>query len=169
MDARKQNEYSVLLGLAVICAANNENRHSYNTDDDPPELSKYWIGDVVGVFWSDPVDIQRDLANADAAPLTPLVPNPVPYHGYYFISIKHDNSRNPSKDYGQVKDTSGRRVLSLSQFAFCAYPVKYNWGYKLTFIINQDSEIYAVDNGGKPVTVWPTDKELAERYHIPFE
>ena len=64
-------------------------------------------------------------------------------------------------------DKSGRKVHNLTRFAFCAYPAEYDWRHKLTFIINQeqpDYNLYSIDNGGKPITEWPTDEELTEQF-----
>ena len=47
---------------------------------------------------------------------------------------------------------------------FCAWPKRYDWRHKHTFIINERATIYAVDNGGKLITEWPTDEELSERF-----
>ena len=33
-----------------------------------------------------------------------------------------------------------------------------------TLIINDRWKIYRINNGGKPVTEWPTDAELAEKW-----
>ena len=47
----------------------------------------------------------------------------------------------------------------------CAYPERYDWRHKYTFIISEDATIYAVDNGGEPITEWPTDEDLAKRFN----
>ena len=41
-----------------------------------------------------------------------------------------------------------------------------DWRHMLTFIVKQDGNVYSIDNDGKPVTEWPTDKELTERFSM---
>ena len=130
----------------------------------------YWTADVAGLInWT--VDVaglpkgsSNQLREADAAPLNPIVPKPVPWNGYYFVALKRENSCAPSADYQQERDKSGRKVYNLTRYGFCAYPAEYNWRHRRTFITNEDFLVFSVDNGGKPVTDWPSDAELAERF-----
>ena len=53
-----------------------------------------------------------------------------------------------------------------SRFAFCAYPSAYDWRHRKTHIINEEGAIYSVDNGGMPITEWPTEWDLAENFDV---
>ena len=46
---------------------------------------------------------------------------------------------------------------------FCAYPIKFDWRHRRTFICN-GREFYSVENGGKPVTQWPKYNELSNPF-----
>ena len=47
---------------------------------------------------------------------------------------------------------------------YCAYPIVYDWRHRNTFLLLWPKNVFHIDNGGKPVTEWPTDEELAERF-----
>ena len=47
---------------------------------------------------------------------------------------------------------------------FCVYPDRYDWRHKHTIISSDNGTIYAVDNGGKPITEWPTAEDLARKF-----
>ena len=51
-----------------------------------PNEEGYWVGDVAELFRLGL--ISRELAEADTAPLNPLVPKPVPFHGYYVRAME---------------------------------------------------------------------------------
>ena len=96
-----------------------------------------------------------------------LFPFYIPGYTSHFLStypLSSDTIALPPENYKQDTDKSGLIVHHLSRFAFCAYPAKYDWRHKLTFILNQDGITYTIDNGGKPIAAWPTDEELAERF-----
>ena len=80
-------------------------------------------------------------------------PTETPSHGYSFLAI-----RNASSPKGNTQ--------SPGQHVFCAYPATYDWRHRRTFITNQFPRIFSIDNGGDPVTEWPTDEELAERFSM---
>ena len=104
-----------------------------------------------------------------AAPLDPKKTPPIPFHGYYFVAIVRDNSTTPPTEYRQDEDDSGRKVSSKSSFSFCAYPAEYDWRHRRTFIIKQDLLVYATNNGGQPVTEWPTDAGLKKRFYVTYD
>ena len=60
--------------------------------------------------------------------------------GYYFADIvgDDDGAYDPGKEFG-----------------LCAYPCSYGRSGQFTFIVDAAAVVYAKDNGGRPVTVWP--------------
>ena len=148
------------LALQSISAVNDMRTWSYGT------VHPYWTGDVLGVYTltGKRSGFVKLLSEADVAPLAPLPHDPVPYHGYFFLALDRDNSTIPPEEYRKVEDKSGRKVLNHDRFGFCAFPSEYDWRHRLTFIVNEDDVVYGIDNGGKPVTEWPPDEELAERF-----
>lgn len=133
---------------------------------DEEETYYYWTGDVSKVLKFRGIESPEDygLALADVAPMDPLEPQPVPFHGYYFVALERDNSTQPPEDYRLMADESGLKVYHPSRFAFCAYPANSNWRHGLTYIINQEGVVYSIDNDGKPVTEWPTNEELTGKF-----
>src|SRR5262245_60831565 len=45
----------------------------------------FWVGDITELYRLG--QISREVAEADTAPLDPLVPKPVPFHGYYVRAL----------------------------------------------------------------------------------
>ena len=84
---------------------------------------------------------------AEAVPLESSAKGLGPFHGYYFIAFICDNSI----------------PLAFSRTFYCAYPSKQDWRHRRTFIINESS-LFSIDNGGRPITIWPTEKALTERF-----
>ena len=55
-------------------------------------------------------------------------------------------------------------VHNTSSFGFCSYPDAYGASGMYTYIINQGNQKYIIDNGGRPITQWPTNEEPAESF-----
>ena len=136
-------------------------------DRDNNRIKDYWTADITGLYQGGLNLIRRELAEADAAPLNLRVTQPVPFHGYYFVALRRDDSNEDSIEYRQDTDKSGAKVHNFIRFGFCAYPAKYDWRHQRTFIINEHKWVFSVDNGGKPLTVWPPDSEIEERFGYP--
>src|SRR5438045_5872144 len=93
---RAENERAASTALKSLTSAEAEFRAN---DRDSNQVNDFWTGDVAGLYYtrpnSSPVGpeiklIERAIAEADAAPLKPLVPVPVPYHGYLFRALEVD-------------------------------------------------------------------------------
>ena len=161
---RAKDEEAAVIGLKWIASLNLFYSTQNSSDLEEGSVVEYWTDDVVGVFRGNLNTRRRTLAEADAAPLTPLIPKPVPFHGYYFLALEREYTDFPPEAYPQDASKSDRKVLNLDGFAICAYPAEYDLRHRRTFIVDQDWIVYSVNNGGKPVTEWPTDAELAERF-----
>ena len=85
--------------------------------------------------------------------------------GYAYIRIKRQPGFLVGIDNGSLLSRADRCFKSKkdSFVGFCAYPIRYDWRHRRTFIFNGEL-FYSVENGGKPVSQWPTYNELS----IPF-
>ena len=122
-----------------------------------------WPVAIAKLHKSDPKTVTLALVEADVSSVNPLVPKPIPFGGYLYLLIKCD-ILNPPPAY------LGNHVKRY-QFAhgavkgyYCAYPSPYSWRHRQTYIICFPYIVFSIDNGGKPVTEWPSDKELSERF-----
>ena len=160
-EYRAEDERAARIWLDAL--ANLETKYR-GRDADGNGVRDFWTADVVGLLKGVAPNASFPIHGADAAPLRLLTPSPTPFRGYLFVALKRDMSSVPPENYLQDTDKSDRKVHHLSRFAFCAYPAQYDWRHRKTFIVNQDNVVYAVDNGGKPITEWPSETELAERF-----
>jgi hypothetical protein len=73
-----------------------------------------------------------------------------PKAGYYFVDI--------------VKGADGRDYDPRIEFGLCAVPARYDRTGRNTLMVDVTGTVYLRDNGGKPVTRYPSEKELAARW-----
>jgi len=131
-------------------------------DADGNQVMDFWTGDVAGLHRYQL--IPRELAEADAAPLNPLVPSPVPYRGYYFRALLTDGSEMPPESYRQATDKTSGNVHHLTKFGFIAYPaVRGGTGNRL-YVVNENRTIFPREATAAPPTNFPTDNELKSFY-----
>ena len=83
--------------------------------------------------------------------------------GYKFMPLQQGGSSEPSGERNLIREINCKDVHDISVFGYCAFPIEYDWRHRRTIISNGDV-LLSVDNGGKPVTEWPTVKELTERF-----
>ncbi|MEN6438633.1 MAG: DUF2950 domain-containing protein [Syntrophobacter sp.] len=69
---------------------------------------------------------------------------PSPYHGYFFRILKAQGKNAPGGAYDYV--ANGRMI---GGFALIAYPAKYGVSGIMTFIVNQNGEVYERNLGPK--------------------
>jgi hypothetical protein len=87
---RKTNEGNAVKALRSIGFAQADFRANDRDDNGVPD---FWTGDVAGLRRYGLID--RATAEADARPLDPLVPLPIPRDGYYFRALELDDSEAP--------------------------------------------------------------------------
>src|SRR5215204_5583751 len=79
----------------------------------------YWVGDISELYrlgW-----ISREVAEADTAPLNPMVPRPVPFHGYYVRAMES----GPSMSGENPTPVSFKGLKrSRDNFAILIYPAE---------------------------------------------
>ena len=142
---RAENEWAARLALKAVWEAE---QHFRNTDADGNQLWDFWTADLQGLARLRLISPR--IAAADAS-----LPEPVPYHGYYFRALVTDGEGNP-----YATDTSGLgapRTHHHSQFAFCAYPASYGRTARATLLVNEGSWIEQLDTGGAPVLACPPE------------
>ena len=116
-EFRSGNERAAPHVIATLCSAEALFRWE---DRDGNGIKDYWTADVAGLYRYGL--ISREIAEADTAPLVPLVPTPIPYKGYYFRALVADDFEIPSVPYRQVTDLKSGAVHHLEKFGFVAYP-----------------------------------------------
>ncbi len=79
----------------------------------------FWVGDVTELYRLG--RISRELAEADTAPLNPLVPTPIPFHGYYVRMMESGPSTTTLND---IPTPLKGQKRSRETFAICIYPAE---------------------------------------------
>lgn len=124
------------------------------SDSDGNGVYDYWVGDVAGLYYLTHsssqqlrmIEISVALADANPKPTgrwtasLPLVTRPKA--GYWFKALPVEGA------------VDGRHP---DRFAFAAYPDKYGEKHILTFILNQDGDMWLKDLGGRVIGAWPKD------------
>ncbi len=132
----------------------------YANDRDGNGIHDYWTGDVAGLHRFGLID--RAVAEADARPLGPLVPRPVPWNGYLFVALEQDENEVPPVPYAQVTDARSGRVYNRVKFAFCAYPAEPGKSGQYIYIINENGSPFRCPVGLRPVPRnWPSNADLS--------
>ncbi len=158
------NERAASSALKELASAEADFRAN---DRDGNRVTDFWTGDVAGLHGFGL--IPREIAEADAAPLEKLVPEPRPYRGYLFVALARDDSETPPVPLKQDTDKSGLKVRHTAKFGFCAYPAAYGRTGKPTFIINEGNTIFRKDIQGKPFAAWPSDETWASTFSRPLD
>src|SRR5439155_5002595 len=76
----------------------------------------YRVADVAGLY-SQGI-IPREIAEADARPITPLVARPRPYHGWLVVAMEFGPSSTVREEATLLKGQTRNK----DTFAFCIYP-----------------------------------------------
>jgi hypothetical protein len=112
----------------------------------------YWVGDIAENYRLG--TISRKLAEADTAPLNPLVPKPIPIHGYY---VRVMNS-GPSGSFEGLKRCR-------ESYAILIYPAERGVG-KRTYMYMTDAYVRVRDDDWVPTYGFPTGQELKDHWAI---
>lgn len=114
---RPNNNRSALIALTTLRSAQWDFREN---DRDGNGVQDYWTGDIAGLYRFGL--IERGVAEADAHPLVPLVPTPIPFNGYFFKVLIQDDTSSPPEIYAQETDVKSGKVHHRSKYALCIYP-----------------------------------------------
>ncbi len=120
-----------------------------------------WTGDVAGLYQLGL--ISKGVAEADAAPITPLISQPRPFHGYYFVAME----TGPSSEEGMDPVPLKGRTRNTDVYAFCAYPAENGRPDQPVYIICPWGRFKKASGGSNPVLSWPkTTRELRQEWAI---
>jgi hypothetical protein len=127
-----------------------------NGDLDDNGVKDYWTGDVAGLHKYGL--ITREMAEADAHPLAPLVPLPVPYHGYLVAALVQDDGSTPPEPYSQETDAKSGKVHHRTKYAFCIYPAEPGVTGNYIYITHESYSGYSCPAKGRTIpTSFPKD------------
>jgi type II secretory pathway pseudopilin PulG len=158
---RSANEREASAWLKTLATAEADFRAN---DRDGNRVQDFWVADVAELYRHGKL-IDLSLAEADARPVTPFVPSPIPKSGYFFVAMEfQEGAPGTMVPYGMDTDGSGRKVHNPSSFAFCAYPAEYGVTGRNTFVVNENNTIFKFDSGGMPMIRWPYDGDLKMDY-----
>jgi hypothetical protein len=144
---RAENERHASTAIKTLSLANRRFRDG---------AREFWTGDVAGLFQGGL--IERELAEADAKPLTPLCPKPVPYHGYYFMALEGDASESYRRD-GKPRHPE--------KYGFIAYPADPGEG-KYYYMINESTQVIRASLHFFPLPkCFPSDDEFRNYWTKP--
>jgi Protein of unknown function (DUF2950) len=155
MRVMMRNERSAGLHLRILCSTEADFRAN---DRDGNGINDFWTGDVselsrLGL-------LPKEVGMADAHPITPLAPKPVPFRGYFFEALATDDSVSPSESYRQDTDQKSGKVHHLRKFAFVAYPATPGVTGRFVFIISDNNNLFYNHDWTRKPSGWPTDDEL---------
>jgi len=146
------NERKASQALKTLASAQADFR---GNDRDGNRIQDFWTGDVAGLYRFGL--IPRELAEADGSPLEPLVPLPVPYHGYFFRVMQKDERGQP---YQEDSDGSGKKIHNAAKFGFVALPARPGKTGNFFFIINEGNTIFRRPLGEPIPLKWPDQDDL---------
>ena len=157
-DIRGSNERAALGTLMTLRHAEDD---LYKNDKDKNGIKDYWTGDIAGLYALGL--IPREIAEADASPIKPLIDRPKPYHGYLFVALEWDDDAGESPDpFKQDTDGKSGKVHHRGKFGWCAYPRSYGETSRNTYICSIGGAWGGPlkrDTQGAPVLRWPRSKE----------
>jgi hypothetical protein len=157
-----ENERSATTSLKLLASAQADLRAN---DRDANGVHDFWTADVTGLYRIGLID--RVLGEADAEPLLPLRPNPVPYKGYYFRALDADDSNPDSGMYRQDTDRNSGRVHNLSKFGFIAFPAEPGVTGKYIYIVNENNSVFRASATIPTPRNWFTDAERSKYWSMP--
>jgi hypothetical protein len=145
-ERRSGNNRSALVALYTLRSAQTDFREN---DRDGNGVKDYWTGDIAGLYKFGL--IERGVAEADAHPLMPLVPKPIPYHGYFFAVLTQDDTSSPPEIYAQETDTKSGKVHHRTKYAFCVYPAEPGVTGDYIYVTNESYSGYSCPVKGRTI------------------
>jgi hypothetical protein len=145
-ERRALNERNAVLALCNFTAIQEEFRRK---DLDRNGVSDYWTGDVAGLLQYGLID--RSLAEADASPVVPLCPHPIPWNGYFVVALNADSPPNPPDKSSPYPP---------ADWAVCFYPAEPGRTGTYIYINSSVSGRRRTPATKPPPRTWPSDAEL---------
>jgi hypothetical protein len=153
---RASNQRNASACLKTISSAQADYR---GNDRDGNGVPDFWTGDVAGLATYGLID--PGVARADLRPIVPLVPRPVPFHGYFFLALDVDESVTPPQAYRQATDATSGRVHHRDRFGFIAVPAD---GEGPIYFINEGNSLFQRRDGWTGPLAWPCDERLKREW-----
>lgn len=129
---------------AVVELKNLHHKSGYRNSDG------YWVGDVAELYRMGL--ISREVAEADTAPLKPLVDRPKPFHGYY-VAAMESYSGGVGEKLHVLKGTQRNK----DAFAFCIYPADPSDKSLSVYLVCPVAIYRREYDGTGPILKWPKD------------
>ncbi len=127
-------------------------------DSDGNGIKDFWTGDIAGFYKFNLID--RSIAEADARPIAPLVPVPIPKDGYFVVALEMDEGESPPDPLKQETDKKSGKVHNLKKWAICMYPAEPNITGKYIYIISSMHSRFRTYATRPPPRNWPNDVDL---------
>lgn len=109
-----------------------------------------WTGDITELYRLG--IISRDVAEADIAPLKPLVDKPRPYHGYFVVAM----DSGPGDDGWTPVSVKGN--LRSSSWGVCVFPATADRPDLPVILICSGGIHTRASEGNKPILSWPKER-----------
>lgn len=109
----------------------------------------YWTGDVAELYRKGL--ILKEVAEADTAPLNPLVDRPRPYHGYFVVAMKTGQPH-----LGDTPVTLKDPPRNRETFAICIYPADDQRPDRPVYMICPWGVFRSTGVTKMPIETWPT-------------
>lgn len=115
--------------------------------------SGYWVGDATEFYRLG--IISREVAEADTAPLNPLVNRPRPYAGYYIRAMLSGPSLRSGSDWNTETTPFKGQKTNQETSAFCIYPAEAGRPDLPVYITCPVGIFMKPSEGNQPILEWP--------------
>ena len=146
LQSQAPRESEIIFHQAVVRLANAP--HGVSTPEEG-----FWVGDVTDLYRLGVIPLE--LAQADTAPLKPVVPTPKPFHGYHVVAMH--SAPHPTDWNTQTIPLKGR-TRSKDNFAFCIYPIGDGPKHRYVYLVTRMGMFGRPSTSDQPVLEWPTGK-----------
>jgi hypothetical protein len=151
-----RNEYATIEALDALVAAEKEYASVPRDNSSVKQYAQKLLSDEGmhnGLFW-------RTEKGEPQSPIGPLIAaaaaqgyskakeGPTPFHGYLYRLLQSQGNNAPGGAMSYMSDGKMTRG-----FAIVAYPAKYRNSGVMTFIVNQDGQVYQKDLGPRTATI----------------
>jgi hypothetical protein len=144
----------IVAGILGACNATNSNvvyREAVLKVKCGPDKDGYWVGDVAQLYRLG--TISKEVAEADAAPLSPLIDRPRPFHGYLLRAMESGPAEDADWSPTPIKGANHSRAT----FGICVYPAGDDWKGLPVFLVCPRGVFSKMSDGNKPILAWPKE------------
>ena len=122
----------------------------------------FWVGDVSGLYALG--RMPREIAEADARPLTPLVSHPRPYHGWLVVAM--DSGACLSTGDDDTAEALKAVPRHKENFGFCIYPADPTRADFQPWLVGRLGTYRKSTPGNEPVLQWPSRREIQSKWAL---